>query len=179
MSGNLTARRRFESLEQRHLLAGDVVVGVVQGHLSVEGDDLDNHIVITAGAEAGTYVITGLDGTTVHLEGQAPAAEVTVTDVDDDVRIDLGDGHDTLELADATFDGNVSIHMGEGDDDVDVGLDDVAGEAGVVDDDVSVAIRGSLRINTDGGVDQLPLTAWPCAGARHPGRFGDRHGVAG
>ncbi len=160
MSRFTTAQRRvrFESLEQRQLLAGDVVVGVVQGDLVVQGDELDNHIAITAGAEAGSFVVTGLDGTTVHLEGQAAAGEVTVAGVNDDLRIDLGDGSDTLELADAVVNGSVSIRMGVGDDSVAVGSEDGGvGEAlaGLFDEDVSVAIRGSLRISTDGGEDQV------------------------
>ncbi len=41
MARDTRGRGRFESLEQRDLLAGDVLVNVVGGNLMVQGDALD------------------------------------------------------------------------------------------------------------------------------------------
>jgi hypothetical protein len=120
---------RFESLEQRQLLAGDVLVNVVRGDLLIRGDAEGNEIAVTAGAEPGAFVVTGLNGTTVHQEGQTPTTEVTVTGVRNDVRIGLGDGNDSVSLIDAEVRGSISIHTGAGDDEVTV--DQVAARGGL------------------------------------------------
>src|SRR3990170_3444629 len=102
MARNMRALRRgrFELLEQRQLLAGDVLVNVVDGILMVRGDALDNKIMIAAGAEAGDFVVTGLDGTTVHEDGQTPGAEVTVTGVHS-AKVGLGAGNDLVAVVGA------------------------------------------------------------------------------
>jgi hypothetical protein len=167
MIGNQCGSRlaRFESLEERNLLAGDVLVSVLEGRLVIEGDELANNIAITAGAEAGSFVISGLDGTTVH-EGEAPAAEVTVTGVEAGVRVELGEGDDTMALADVSIQSNVSINMGEGNDTVEVGIG--AGEPGeVMPDEVSVMIRGALRITTEGGNDEITVDDATIRGSLH------------
>jgi hypothetical protein len=56
-----TRRCRFESLESRRLLAGDVTARIDNGKLIIKGDKLDNGITIVAGANAGEVVITGVD----------------------------------------------------------------------------------------------------------------------
>ena len=78
---NFGRAARFESLEQRQLLAGDVLVNVVRGNLVIEGDAEGNEIAVTAGVERGAFLVTGLNGTTVHQDGQTPASEVTITGV--------------------------------------------------------------------------------------------------
>jgi hypothetical protein len=149
-------RARFEALERRDLLAGDVLVSVVDGSLVVEGDELGNVVSITAGAAEGEFVVSGLDGTTVHQEGDPPAAEVTVTGVTGGLRADLGEGDDELTLVDAGFAGNVSIGMGDGNDTVNIGAEAV-GLAQVLPLDASVRVHGLLNIRTGDGDDEVNI----------------------
>jgi hypothetical protein len=144
-------RGKFESLEPRQLLAGDVLVNVVHGALHVEGDAEANQVMITAGAEAGAYVVTGLSGTT--LEGATDP--ITVTDVRS-IHIDLDAGADLAAIVGADVRGKVSVNTGEDDDRVLIGTAEGATELdGVLpaDLDLSVSIRGSLKIDTNGGSD--------------------------
>ncbi|MEX0613839.1 MAG: hypothetical protein WD229_17105, partial [Pirellulales bacterium] len=140
----------FESLEQRQLLAGDVVLNVVDGNLTIQGDALDNKIMVTAGAEAGSFVITGLDTTTVHEEGQPATTDpVTVTGVKN-IRAALGEGNDLIAVVGANVRGRLGIRTGAGDDRVLVGTGGDAAElVGQLPSDVSVSVRGSVAIGTN------------------------------
>src|SRR5688572_15011706 len=62
---------KFESLEKRNLLAGDVTASIRNGDLVIKGDDLDNGITITAGATAGSVLVTGVNagGTATNVNG--------------------------------------------------------------------------------------------------------------
>ena len=150
---------RFEALEQRQLLAGDVLVNVVRGDLLIRGDAEGNEIAVTAGAEPGTYVVAGLNGTTVHQEGQTPATEVRVSGVRNDVRIGLGEGNDSVSMVDARVAGSVSIHTGAGDDEVTVD---------------QVAARGGLGIDTGEDNDTVSLGSENDTGATP---LGERDGA--
>ncbi len=146
-------RGKFEALEARQLLAGDVLVNVVGGNLRIEGDADANKIMITSGAEAGSFVVTGLDGTT--LEGATdPIAVAGVRNI----RVNLGEGDDLAAVVGANVRGNVSIQTGAGADRVLVGTGAGATElAGMLPADVSVNVRGVLRIDTNGGLDQVAV----------------------
>jgi hypothetical protein len=147
----------FESLEQRQLLAGDVVVNVVNGTLRIEGDIEANKILITAdtAAEAGAFVVTGLDGTTLN-DATDP---VSVSGVRNIVA-NLGDGNDLVALAGAEVLGNVSIRTAEGDDRVVVGTAGGAVELdGELPEDLTVRVRGALNIGTGVGADQVAVDA--------------------
>ena len=150
-------RGRFELLEQRQLLAGDVLVNVVDGILMVRGDALDNKIMIAAGAEAGDFVVTGLDGTTVHEDGQTPGAEVTVTGVHS-AKVGLGAGNDLVAVVGANVRGHLAIRTGAGDDRVLIGTGGDAPElVGVLPADVAVNVRGLLSIDTNGDHDRVAV----------------------
>lgn len=171
MSGRNSVSRcaRFESLEQRQLLAGDVMVGVVGGNLMIQGDELDNQIAVTAGTEPGTYVVKGLDGTNVVLtDGQNPEpaqSEVVVTGVYRGARISMGDGNDLVVLNQVHFRDEVGIGTGAGNDRVLVGVPLSAPESAAAElaDTASapapgnppplVTVGGALRIMTRGGED--------------------------
>jgi hypothetical protein len=163
MSGTFHASRcaRFESLEQRQLLAGDVLVNVVEGRLIIEGDELSNSVAIAAGAEAGSFVVTGLESTTVHEEGETPTSQVVVTGVDRGAQIDLGEGDDEIAMAALSLRGNASIDTGEGEDHVMIGPQDAAVAAGLsqngVASDMSVRVGGTLRISTGDDDDQIDV----------------------
>jgi hypothetical protein len=117
---------RFESLESKQLLAGDVLVSVVDGNLMIHGDELDNQIAVTSGAEPGAFVVTGLHGTNVVLGNgiavQPPQTEVVVTGVYRGARMSMGDGDDVVLVNKAHFRGNVGIGTGAGNDRVVVGV---------------------------------------------------------
>ena len=154
-------RARLEWLEPRQMLAGDVFVSVVDGNLVVEGDAQNNQVAITAGAEPGSLVIRGLDGTNIvraAAETSPPTSEVVVTGVTGGARIGLGAGDDRLVLASVGFQRGVSIRMGEGNDSVAIGLrptPEVAAEVVEPPMNGSVRIGGSLEISTGEGNDRV------------------------
>lgn len=174
-------RLRIESLEQKQLLAGDVLVNVVNGALNIQGDDLDNQIAVSSGQEPGTYLIRGLNGTNVIMAGDdttddttgdttngaAPERAVVVEGVRRGIRANMGDGDDTVILNDLRVRRSVSINTGAGDDNVLVGVQPPDGPGpmpaatdAVEEDaatDVSVAIRGSLNIRTGLGSDDVAI----------------------
>ena len=150
-------RGRFESLEQRQLLAGDVSVNVVDGNLMIEGDEFDNKIMITAGTEADTLVITGLDGTNLLEEGQPAVSEVTVAGVHG-ATVELGEGDDLIAIVGAELRGKIAIDTGAGEDRVLVGTGGDAAElVGQLPEDLAVEVRGSLRIDSGGDNDQISV----------------------
>jgi hypothetical protein len=207
MSQNTRAKLGFESLERKQMLAGDVLVSLVGGTLLVEGDAEANSIVITSGAEAGSLVIQGLDGTNVQFADAAPedpptpASGLVVEGVRGHVRVNLGDGNDTVAVHDAQFRRSLTINTGAGEDEVRIGAaGDVAGavtdegdanvevggfvtiRTGEADDDVIVgnaAVGGLLSILTEGGDDTVTLGADGAATIveDEPATFRSRFGV--
>ena len=162
------ARLRFEQLEEKKLLAGDVTVSVVAGALVVEGDELGNQVAISSGEAPGEYLITGLDGTNVQLEGDdaidteigEPGDPVVVSGVRRGVHVATFEGDDTVILEDAQIRGNVTIRTGEGSDYVRVG----AIRSGPSEDGLSlefseatVSIGRSLLIRTGAENDSVEL----------------------
>jgi hypothetical protein len=130
-----------------------VLVNVVGGNLRIEGDAEANKILITSGAEAGAFVITGLDGTTLN-DATDP---ISVTGVRN-IGVGLGDGADLVAIAGATVRGNVSVRTGLGDDRVLVGTGGDAAElAGVLPADTSVEVRGVLSVSSGDGADQVSI----------------------
>lgn len=153
---------RIERLEARQMMAGDVLVNVVEGNLIVEGDAQGNQVAITAGPEPGSYLVRGLDGTNIvrpAADVASPAIEVVVKGVTGGARIALGAGDDRLALANASFRGGVSIRMGEGNDGVAIGLRPVveAGSETPAPSPGSVRIGGPLNISTGEGNDRVHL----------------------
>lgn len=169
---------RLEALESRQLLAGDVLVSVVNGNLVVEGDELGNQVAITAGPEPGAYIVRGLDGTNIvqspaPAEGTPTVNEVIVTGVTDGARIGLGAGDDRLVLANLGFRGGVFIRMGEGNDEVAIGLQPATepnpeiGSLVQTDANGSVRIGGPLSIGTGEGNDRVHIDQANIGGQLH------------
>src|SRR5262249_3150905 len=104
---------KFESLEQRNLLAGDVTASIVHGDLVIKGDDLANGITITAGTNAGTVVITGVDagGSSTTVNGTANGT-VTLSGFTDDLKINMNGGDDTVSITELDVPGKVKIKGG-------------------------------------------------------------------
>ncbi len=153
---------RIESLEQKQMLAGDVLVNVVNGVLTLEGDDLGNQVVVSSGEEPNTFVIRGLDGTQI-IEGDAePGTEIIVEGVRHGLRANLGGGDDVLRVEDAVFRGNVAINTGAGNDRVVIGALPVEMEALLAVDDettdtASVRLGRNLLIHTGEGDDTVVI----------------------
>jgi hypothetical protein len=154
MSGITRNKLGFESLENKQMLAGDVLVSLVNGNLLIEGDAEGNSIVIAAGEEVGTLVIQGLDGTNVQFadaeptDPPTPETGLVVTGVRGHVRVGLGDGDDAVAVHDVTVRRSLTINGGAGDDEVRIGAaGDIAGD---VSDDLAANVRvgGLLSINT-------------------------------
>lgn len=82
---------RFESLEGRALLAGDVTVTLAGTTLTIVGDASANEVEITPGASVGEYHITGLNNTIINGPG-------TIVDPFDLISVDLAGGSDTFTI---------------------------------------------------------------------------------
>jgi hypothetical protein len=153
-------RLGVELLEQKQMLAGDVVVSMVHGALQIQGDATANHVAISSGAE-GSLVIQGLDGTTVHMAGStapAPDTGLVVQNVKGDVRVSLGDGDDVVDLHDAMLRHDLTINTGAGADAVNVGV--ASGAAATAEDDAAnVNVRGSVLIRTGSENDTVNLAS--------------------
>lgn len=154
---------RLESLEQKQMLAGDVTVSVVNGVLTLQGDELDNQIAVSAGEAAGTFVIRGLDGTLLHLGDAEGTSELAVEGVRRGMVANMGAGNDALRINEASFRGNVAINMGEGDDRVAIGVTPEVTEASLtMDDDASIDLPSvqfgqNLIIRTGSGNDTVVI----------------------
>ena len=117
--GNKGRSCRFESLENRNLLAGDVTASIRNGDLIIKGDDLANGIQITAGTTAGTVKITGINagGTATNINGSSNGS-VTLSGFNGDIKIKLKGGDDSLSMTDLDVPGKLKIEAGEGNDSV-------------------------------------------------------------
>ena len=129
-------RRRFESLENRVMLAADTVTAVVNANdnLSITAGG-DAAFLVAGDGTAGDVVITGFDGsdgnsTTVSgtqsgspvtANPANPNGTITLTGVTGNITLNLGAGDITVSVADLTTSKNLSISGGSGDDTIDVG----------------------------------------------------------
>jgi hypothetical protein len=145
----------IESLEPKQMLAGDVTVSQVGANLFIRGDDLANQLVITSGEAAGSYIIRGLEGTNVALEGAstpAPETGLVVTGVRGFVNVNTGDGDDEVTVEDAKFRLGLTVATGDGNDEVVIQSTKVGGALSILtgegDDSVQVGVpatpEGSL-----------------------------------
>jgi hypothetical protein len=138
------ARRSFlgvEGLEQRTVLAGNIVAAVGGGHLRLFGDAADNQIEVTRTGTS-SVVITSLDGSTT-INGQT--GPVTLNNVSRGIIASLGDGDDVLELSGSStasfqLNGHSTINTGNGDDVVRF---------------TNVSMLGNLSLSTGAGADQV------------------------
>lgn len=160
MSGNLRKSLAYEQLEAKQMLAGDVTVSVVGGNLLVKGDDAGNHIAISSGEAANSFVIRGLEGTVVLMDGEAaPETGLVVENVRGVVNVRTGGGDDVVEVSDATFRLALSIETGDGDDIVLVGATSGADPEAAAEstDGANVSVRGALNVFTGIGNDTVRM----------------------
>jgi VCBS repeat-containing protein len=138
-------RRSFfaavEHLEDRSVLAGNVLASVAGGNLFLIGDASANQLEVTR-LGANNVQITSLDGTTIN--GQT--GPVTLNNVRTGITAALGDGDDVLRLTGASstspFEvlGNAMVNSGEGDDTIVL---------------TNFSTRGALLLMTQGGDDTI------------------------
>ena len=140
-----TRRCRFESLENRQLLAGDVAVKIFNGNLNIIGDRLDNGITLTAGGLPNQVVIAGVtqSGTATGLNG-TPNGSVTLPNFDGNLKINMMEGNDSVTINNLTIKGNTKIKTGK-----DLDVLTLSG----------TTINGKSKINLGGRSDMLTITA--------------------
>ena len=154
---------RFELLESRVLLAGNVVASVVDGKLVILGDRDDNAIKITQ-IDPGIYTVSGLDGTTVN-----DVASFTNTEaLTGSVKISMKAGADAVVIHPddpVTLPKNLKVRMGRGDDGVCLEQLTVTGntkiKTGAADDDVDIegsTFQGLFKLNTRSGDDRVAVS---------------------
>ncbi|NIP70848.1 MAG: hypothetical protein GTO04_17235, partial [Planctomycetales bacterium] len=90
-------RAKFECLETRQMLAGNVAAIVTGGDLRLSGDNLDNAVIVSV--VEGDVVVSGLNDTTVNGSDTPFVAFSATNTVPDDLYARLGGGADLLMLS--------------------------------------------------------------------------------
>src|SRR3954462_7165068 len=90
---------KFESLENRRMMAGDVTVRLDHGNAIITGDFFPNGVMITAGVNPGDVVVTGITagGHPTRVNG-TPNGTVILPNVINGLRINMGFGDDTVNI---------------------------------------------------------------------------------
>ena len=129
---------RFESLEQRNVLAGNVTAAVVDGDLVITGDDLGNVFTLDQPGGPGTdYRLIGNDTTTINGGPSPITLPGSGAAVTNDILIDLLGGDDIVRVAGVHAPDDLEIDAGVGNDLVAVFGSD-AGIDTQVDDDLKI-----------------------------------------
>jgi hypothetical protein len=111
---------KFESLENRQMMAGDVIGKVHAGTLTLKGDNFNNGITITQGAIPNSVVVTGftpVGGNPTSVNG-LPNTAVTFLNVINGLKVNLGIGNDEVRVNNLNIFGKAQINMGSGADTV-------------------------------------------------------------
>lgn len=162
---------RYENLEQRILLAGDVSV-FESDHLYIRGDDLNNQIQIIAD-HRGQITVAGLNNTTVN-GSETPFVVHNSIDLsgvrgrnasfDGGVRVLTYGGHDRIDVRGIELGDSSRIITGEGNDFVRLIRSTSVGEAVINTSSgedtvklVQTRTRGGLNIGTGSGDDSLEV----------------------
>ena len=138
---NGRSKLRFESLERRLVMAGDVTVDFEGNSLFITGDEVANHVEIARDG-SNNIVITGLNGETLTGDTSVPAADVR------SIVVLLGDGADRVNLRRIDIAGSVTISAGRGHNRVNVGGSSAN----------AVTLGQDLSILTGGGLDRVNVT---------------------
>jgi hypothetical protein len=135
---------KFESLETRQMMAGDVVAKTHAGTLFIKGDNLSNGITITSGTP-NQVIITGINaggsGTTVNGLTNTP---VVINNVTKGMRVKMLGGNDVVTANNLTINGVTKINGGVGLDTVNLNSSD---------------FNSSLKLKLGPGADVLNVTA--------------------
>jgi hypothetical protein len=155
----------IEPLETRIAPAGLVTITFAGGKLVIEGDSESNDLSIRP-ANVGTFAISGLDGTMLAVNGQAPVSETELEGTLRSLTARLGAGDDEMVIAGISIEGDVLIDGGEGDDTIALegvstrgALDLRGGSGGDTISIVSAGARfGSIRVDLGQGDDTFTAT---------------------
>jgi hypothetical protein len=109
----------FQRLEDRMLMAGNVVAAVNKGTLTLTGDNFDNGIVVTSGPQIGQIYISPVAGSNTTINGQT--SPVLLSGVSKDLVANMNGGNDVLEVLDTggipiSLPGKINVNMGAGND---------------------------------------------------------------
>ncbi len=159
-----------ERLEDRQLLAGDVSASVVRGTLSITGDNADNFVEVFATATPGQFVVEGFtDNQGVNTTINHSANPQTFSGVTN-INVSLKRGDDFFGFENGTVAGNMTIDMGDGNNEVNVGIPKLVSVTAstatvkpllVTSVLSSATINGSLCINLGSG------NGWLIEGSTH------------
>lgn len=157
----------IESLESRHLMAGNVSASVSGPLLTITGDEAGNGVSLTYNATTKTYRVTGVDaaGSPTSLNGQNPAGASNFADFPNvsQVTVKLNGGNDQFSVGSAAAVDTViskflQIDMGDGDDQVELGR--AGGLANTADPlPRSLRLGTSLHISLGAGNDTLQMAS--------------------
>jgi hypothetical protein len=160
MKSNHNRPVRFETLEDRKMMAGNITASVVNEELVLNGDGAGNQVEVhqTVG---NLYKVKGLNGTTIN--GKADKSFI----FEKGIRVDLKGGDDEFSMGGLVFfddvDGNLNINMGAGKDKVNLGRVIVDGDTNIdtsTEDDIvnfSTASLRKLTLNTGAGSDSVSM----------------------
>jgi large repetitive protein len=168
MAINRNGRKcNFESLENRRMLAGNVVAKVEKGVIVLKGDNFSNGVVVTAGINPGEFIVTGINqaGNPTSING-IPNDALTLVNVTKGLKANLGRGNDSLTVNGVTLNGKVKIKTGLGIDTVTVNASSLCSDleirTGKNADDITVnntTVGGETKIDGGRACDQVQLTA--------------------
>jgi hypothetical protein len=178
---------KFESLENRQMMAGDVVGSVQAGTLTLKGDNFNNAITITPGVVPNSVVVTGFtpvggNPTVVNGLANTPVTflnitnglkvkmapgndEVTVNNLNifGKAKFDMGAGVDTLIITNSRFCKALDIEMGSDADHLTIfntkvdGIADIDTGRGCDDVTITDSIFGELDVNLGADNDSLAI----------------------
>lgn len=182
---------RFERLEDRRFMAGDVAAALSGQDLLIDGDNIGNEIRIVQVA-SGNVTVTGLNGTTINglpsvtfINPNLIKSEIRMNDgadrvvisgvpglaVTNDLNVELGAGDDILNAANTRIGANFSVKGESGIDRVtasnlQVGTDmnvDTGLDRGIVSISNST-IDGALGLVADAGNDTVTFSGLTVGG---------------
>ena len=153
-----TRRLGAESLEARHLLsAGSVTVAAAAGLLTITGDGNDDSVLVSGSTTASqTFKIQGLHGTQINGVANGSVTETGVTAI---TTAGWGDGKDFFGFTDRNttgLAGGLSVSMGNGNDEVDLGnSEDQWGGWGWGRNNTVTKVGGDVQVTLGGGNDEV------------------------
>jgi hypothetical protein len=106
---------KFESLETRQMMAGDVIGRVHAGTLTLKGDNFSNGITVAPGALPNSVLVTGttVAGNPTNVNG-LPNTGITFLNVIRGFKVKMGTGNDEVAIDNLNIFGKAKIDMGTG-----------------------------------------------------------------
>jgi hypothetical protein len=111
-SNDKTRKARFESLENRNLMAGNVTAALVGGELSLTGDNSSNYLVVHQ-TGANRFQVQGIN-TNIKF-GSQTARSITFSSVID-IGFNMRGGNDSVTVYNSSLAGSMGVDMGTGND---------------------------------------------------------------